>query len=250
MSHQSAARPATPRLIVTTDVAPQAWRNGLGLTRELLTWPAPAASSGADQWQLRLSVADIGADAPFSAFPGVRRWFVVLRGAGVTLRLGDAAEPLRQTRADAPLAFDGALPVHCRLIDGPTRDLNLMLRGVHGALLPVQPGTDWSPPPSAVAGTDALPCGLFTAVPGRCAVDGGAPLALPELALLWFDDAPARLSFTTDHPVDDAPPGSLAGTPADTVEDAARGAAAGPAGWWIAVQPPSLNSPMAPQARP
>jgi environmental stress-induced protein Ves len=66
------------------------WRNGGGRTRELLAWPS------AEDWQLRVSVAEIEADGPFSAFPG------------------EAAPG-------------------CRLIDGPTRDLNLMLRrGAHG----------------------------------------------------------------------------------------------------------------------
>ena len=61
------------------DTAPQAWRNGGGSTRELLAWPA-----GAD-WRVRVSVAEIGADGPFSAFDGVERWFAVLSGAGVVL---------------------------------------------------------------------------------------------------------------------------------------------------------------------
>ena len=49
------------------DAPEQAWRNGGGITRELLAWPADAP------WQLRVSVAEIIKDGNFSAFPGVQR---------------------------------------------------------------------------------------------------------------------------------------------------------------------------------
>ncbi len=71
----------TPVVICAGAVAPQAWRNGGGQTRELLAWPAQGP------WRLRISRADIDADGPFSAFPGVTRWFTVLQGAGVALTL-------------------------------------------------------------------------------------------------------------------------------------------------------------------
>ena len=64
-------------------VEPQRWQNGGGLTRELLAWPDRGGPGG--DWALRISVADIGADGPFSAFAGVERWFAVLEGAGVRL---------------------------------------------------------------------------------------------------------------------------------------------------------------------
>ncbi len=97
-----------------------AWRNGGGSTRELLAWPAAA------DWQLRVSVAEIAADGPFSPYPGVDRWFAVLDGVGVVLALPQGERVLRP--GDAPIAFAGEAAPACRLIDGPTRDLNLMLR--------------------------------------------------------------------------------------------------------------------------
>ena len=57
------------------------WRNGGGVTRELLTWPPLSG----DDWAVRVSVATIDKDGPFSAFPGIQRWFAVLDGAGVQL---------------------------------------------------------------------------------------------------------------------------------------------------------------------
>lgn len=101
----------------------QPWRNGGGITHELLAWPADA---GAD-WQVRVSVATIAADGPFSPFPGVQRWFKVLEGEGVRLR--HRAGQRRCTVSSTPWHFDGADAPQCQLIAGPTRDLNLMLRG-------------------------------------------------------------------------------------------------------------------------
>lgn len=100
------------------DVKPQPWKNGGGVTRELLAWP------NADDWVMRLSVADIEHDGPFSKFPGVDRWFAVLSGNGV--RLGSPTKAIQCT--DEAFYFDGALAPDCELIDGPTRDLNLMIR--------------------------------------------------------------------------------------------------------------------------
>jgi len=112
------------RTVALADVVPSAWKNGGGVTRELLAWPSPA------DWVFRLSVAEVQADGPFSCFVGVQRWFAVLSGAGVRLRIGAAApyEEHALTPASAPFCFEGALPVDCKLIDGITQDFNLMVR--------------------------------------------------------------------------------------------------------------------------
>jgi len=107
-------------MVAAHDVAPQRWKNGGGFTRELLAWPV------ADDWQLRISVADIEADGPFSAFPGIVRHFAVLQGDGVELRFGGRA--CRLGPGDPMLRFDGAEAPACRLLGGPTRDLNVMHR--------------------------------------------------------------------------------------------------------------------------
>ncbi len=108
------------------------WRNGGGRTRELLAWP------NAKDWRVRVSVAEIEQDGPFSAFPGVERAFAVLSGSGVVLGLltGD-----RRIACDGEAAsFPGEAAPFCRLIDGPTQDLNLMVRRAAGrALLQREP---------------------------------------------------------------------------------------------------------------
>lgn len=103
------------------EVAPSPWRNGGGVTRELLAWP------DARDWRWRrLSVAEVAQSGPFSRFEGVQRWFAVLHGADVRLSVGGQSHVL--TRASVPLCFDGALPADCELLDGATQDFNLMVR--------------------------------------------------------------------------------------------------------------------------
>jgi hypothetical protein len=186
------------QLVRLEDVAPQPWRNGGGQTRELLTWP-----DGAD-WRLRISLAEIRKDGPFSAFPGVTRWFTVVHGNGVVLRFGDQAQTLDVSTN--PLQFDGAAAPDCNLIDGPTRDLNLMLRGGQGVMQPVHPGRPW-------AGRFTQR-GLFTAIPGTLVPNHGAPTALPANTLLWQREMiPGALRFEPDQ------------------------LPSRPAGWWLGYNP-------------
>lgn len=103
------------------DVPSSPWRNGGGLTRELVAWP------DSTDWTWRMSVAEVACGGPFSRFEGVQRGFAVLGGAGVRLTIGDQTHEL--TRTSAPLWFDAAVPVDCQLLDGATQDFNLMLRG-------------------------------------------------------------------------------------------------------------------------
>lgn len=113
-------------LVRLDDVPAQPWKNGGGVTRQLLAWPEN------DNWRLRISVADIAQDGPFSRFEGVQRWFAVLEGSGVWLKIAGITHRLTQT--SAPLSFEGVLPADCALMDGPTRDFNGMVRGGLGQM--------------------------------------------------------------------------------------------------------------------
>lgn len=168
------------RIVKLGEVTPQRWRNGGGVTRELLALPSP------QDWRARVSVADVDRDGPFSLFPGVDRWFCVIEGAGVELVIDGVSHRLQ--RCAAPLKFSGAAAVDCRLIDGPTRDLNLMLRGCSGGMFAVKAGEPWQP--------QAASCGLFAAVDGICTT-ATRRIDVPALSLLWFDEAPAQLAFAT-----------------------------------------------------
>jgi hypothetical protein len=72
------------------------------------------------------------------------------------------------------------------LLQGPSRDLNLMLRGLRGLLRPVVTGVAWAP--------RAHRCGLYALVAGRCS-DGTTETKLVADTLAWFDPAPASLAF-------------------------------------------------------
>jgi environmental stress-induced protein Ves len=172
--------------IVTVDSTPATpWRNGGGVTRELLASPGPV------DWRLRISVADIAADGPFSAYPDVRRWFTLLSGEGVFLDFADQSLTLRP--GDTPLAFDGAAAPGCRLTGGPVRDLNLMVHGGTGGMAAVSPGAAWSAPAGAQAG-------LFALVAGRWRT-GDQQRTLPALSLLWFEaPPPGGWRFEPDAP--------------------------------------------------
>jgi len=110
------------------------WKNGGGVTRELLRLPHPRDP---ERFFLRLSIATVATSGPFSSFPGVDRTLVLLDGDGVALSFGDGPEihldqPLR------PLSFPGEAPVEARLLGGSVRDFNLMVdRGVGSATLRV-----------------------------------------------------------------------------------------------------------------
>jgi len=97
------------------------WKNGGGLTREILKVPPDAA---AFDW--RLSLATIEEPGPFSAFDGYDRTLVLVRGAGVELDFGSRGRAV--LRAPGQLAaFDGSWATSCTLIDGPSSDLNLIV---------------------------------------------------------------------------------------------------------------------------
>lgn len=153
----------------------QTWRNGGGSTRELLAWPDAA------NWQVRISVAEITRDGPFSALAGVQRWFAILQGDGVRLALGENPQVL--TPVDAPLAFDGATAPGCELLGGPTQDLNLMLRQEAGTgrMDRAVVGEEWlsAAPLRAVYTLDAV----------WLQIDDNDALAMAPNTLAWHEDA-------------------------------------------------------------
>ena len=111
------------RVLTPADYRHTAWKNGGGRTTEVAVHP-PDADFARFAW--RASVADVIRDGPFSAFPGVDRTLVLLRGAGITL--AGAGEPFEVTAHYDPVRFAGDDALACRLHAGPVRDFNLMVR--------------------------------------------------------------------------------------------------------------------------
>ncbi|MEV8376477.1 HutD family protein [Kribbella sp. NPDC056861] len=119
-----------PSRVLKPEVFPAvAWRNGAGLTRELVDDP-----SG---W--RLSVAELESDAVFSAFPGLDRIFLPL--VDVVLEIDTVRRPVARGTA---VAFPGEAKVAVELVAGPGRAVNLMMaRGrCSGRLVARSPG-EW-----------------------------------------------------------------------------------------------------------
>ncbi len=159
------------RIVQWEQALPQPWKNGGGVTRELLAWPAALG------WQVRISVAEVARSGPFSAYPGITRWFVVLRGEGVVLRFAEHVHTLAP--GSQPLRFEGGQAPHCDLIQGPTLDLNLLAADDAGRadMRCVLPGVPWE--------SDAPLRALFTTQPLGLCVDTRPLIHLPAFALAY-----------------------------------------------------------------
>ena len=99
------------------------WKNGGGTTLEIAIRPHDAAWAGFD-W--RMSIAEIESDGPFSTFAGIDRTLVVLAGRG--MRLTGIRDEALDVRPYDLVTFAGEAQIESRLLDGPTRDLNVMTR--------------------------------------------------------------------------------------------------------------------------
>ena len=98
-------------------------KNGGGLTREIAVYPAGATM---DAFTWRVSIAEVAQAGPFSCFAGVDRTLVLLNGAGIRLHEGSRTKILKRQYDAAH--FAGETSINASLVDGSTRDLNLMVR--------------------------------------------------------------------------------------------------------------------------
>ena len=142
-----------PRLIHANSYRRERWRNDLGWTREIARGEVSAfpfesphtdvrvlAEGPASRphtnvrvvaegpaFDYRISIAEIERDCAFSVFPGCDRQLVLLSGNGMTLAFDDG-ETLEVPPPHGRAAFAGERALHCRLLDGPTHDFNVMVR--------------------------------------------------------------------------------------------------------------------------
>ncbi|MGV1897955.1 HutD family protein [Agrobacterium vitis] len=103
------------------------WKNGQGMTEEILIFPP---DSGLGDFDYRLSIAHVGANGPFSTFPGVDRSIALLDGDGMVLSLPDGQD-VTLKQGSEPLAFSGDWAVSSRNLGSKTIDLNIMTRRGH-----------------------------------------------------------------------------------------------------------------------
>ena len=112
-----------------------AWKNGGGVTREIVREPAGASL---DDFDWRVSVADIAAAGPFSRFVGIDRYLLLLEGDGVNLTSVEAGMNVNLLADDTVLAFSGDVDMSSQLLGGAVRDFNVMTkRGVWQAQVEV-----------------------------------------------------------------------------------------------------------------
>jgi len=129
------------------------WRNGLGVQYEIA-----CDGSLPDDWNWRLSTADITQDVPFSSFPGVIREFCVADGNGVVLNINGVDH---RCESRSITTFLGDDVVFANLIDGPMRALNLMLRD----------GMTARPLQIARVGQHVVRCQVIVAIMGSASVE-------------------------------------------------------------------------------
>lgn len=95
------------------------WKNGGGTTTELLRLP----DGNSEDFLLRLSVAHVASNGPFSHFAGIDRHLIIIRGQGCILNGS------RVLKTDSELySFSGEEKIDCELIDGPFYDFNIMVK--------------------------------------------------------------------------------------------------------------------------
>jgi len=159
------------RIIYAAEHRVMPWKNGGGTTTEIAISPSGASM---DDFDWRISMAHVGADGPFSSFPGIDRTLSVLRGEGIGLAFCDG-ETVRLDRSSAPFGFTADRRVEGKLLAGPIDDLNVMSRrgrwshaverltgpGRHrvaaeaGLLLVIAPEGGWTADGRALAAGDA-----------------------------------------------------------------------------------------------
>ena len=111
------------RIIRHADCRPMPWKNGGGVTTEIMAWPPEA---GLDAFDWRISMAQVASGGPFSVFAGIDRTLTVLEG---TMRL--AVEGTRDrvlSSETGPYAFPGDVATAAELIEGAVLDFNVMTR--------------------------------------------------------------------------------------------------------------------------
>jgi environmental stress-induced protein Ves len=109
-----------PRIVSPAEFRSQPWKNGGGVTHEIVRWP------DTEDYEIRISLADDRAAGPFSRFPGYRRWSFLAGGAPIVLDIAGAERQL--VALGDRVEVDGDVAIHCALPAGPTQLLNILVR--------------------------------------------------------------------------------------------------------------------------
>lgn len=128
-------KPDSAQLIPATEQLVTKWAGGE--TRQLAISPV-GSSVAARDFHWRFSSATVLQSGPFTAFDGYQRYLAIRHGAGLELAVTAPGAPQQRMQLCHPqyqANFAGAASTVATLLDGPVRDINLMLSaGLQGGL--------------------------------------------------------------------------------------------------------------------
>jgi hypothetical protein len=116
-------RNALPVIVPKSQQRNMRWKNGRGITREVICLPQ---GSTIDSFDWRVSVARVEHGGVFSLFPGVDRSLAIIEGMGITIECAEYRQVL--TPDSDIFTFEGETPFNSALIDGNVLDFNVMTR--------------------------------------------------------------------------------------------------------------------------
>lgn len=106
--------------LTAQDYKKMPWKNGQGFTLEL----ARSHGEGLENFDWRVSIADVKSAGSFSFFPNKQRIIGVLEGSGIVLQI-DKNPPVSLLQKQFH-AFNGESDVYAELINEAIRDFNLI----------------------------------------------------------------------------------------------------------------------------
>lgn len=129
------SKPVSAQLIPASEQLVTQWAGGE--TRQLAIAPVGATVAARD-FHWRFSTATVLQSGPFTVFDGYQRYLAIRSGAGLELAVTVPGAPEHRMQLCSPqhqAYFAGAASTATTLLDGPVRDINLMLSaGLQGGL--------------------------------------------------------------------------------------------------------------------
>ncbi|ENU1228095.1 MULTISPECIES: HutD family protein [Providencia] len=108
------------QILTTQDYRNMPWKNGQGSTLEL----ARSHGEGLDDFDWRVSIADVKTAGAFSFFQNRQRIIGVLEGEGLILHVDK--KPAVTLKQKEFFAFNGESDVYAELVQGAIRDFNVI----------------------------------------------------------------------------------------------------------------------------
>lgn len=102
------------------------WKNGGGTSFEIYRYPEK------EDFLIRVSLAQVDQNGPFSEYKNINRVLKIIEGKGVKLKTPDEEKTL--TSHHEAFIFKGETPITAELIQGSIRDFNVMVRRDFGSM--------------------------------------------------------------------------------------------------------------------